>query len=58
MQAGYAEYLDIRERLNLPLVKSSALVVAWTDEEQAKLDGIVAKAHANGVADVRPVARD
>ena len=30
MQAGYAEYLAIRERLNLPLVKSSALVVAWS----------------------------
>ena len=44
MQAGYAEYLDIHEELNLPLVKSSALVVAWGDEEQAKLDGIVAKA--------------
>ena len=58
MQAGYAEYLDIRERLNLPLVMSSALVVAWGDEERAKLDGIVAKAHANGVSDVRHVTRD
>jgi glycerol-3-phosphate dehydrogenase len=58
MQAGYAEYLDIREKLNLPLVKSSALVVAWSAEEQAKLDAIVAKAHANGVTDVRPVERD
>jgi glycerol-3-phosphate dehydrogenase len=57
MQAGYSEYLAIRERLNLPLVKSSALVVAWSQEEEAKLDGIVAKAHANGVADVRPVDR-
>jgi glycerol-3-phosphate dehydrogenase len=58
MQDGYAEYLDIRERLNLPLVMSSALVVAWGDEERAKLDGIVAKAHANGVSDVRHVTRD
>ncbi len=55
MQAGYAEYLAIRDKLNLPLVKSSALVVAWTDEEVAKLDGIVAKAHANGVNDVRRI---
>ena len=55
MQAGYAEYLEIRERLNLPLVNSTALVVAWSGEEEAKLDGIVAKAHANGVSDVRPV---
>jgi glycerol-3-phosphate dehydrogenase len=58
MQAGYAEYLDIREKLNLPLVRSTALVVAWSPEEQAKLDGIVAKAHANGIADVRHVSRD
>lgn len=57
MQAGYAEYLDIRERLNLPLVESTALVVAWSDEEQAKLEAIIAKAHANGVDDVRPVDR-
>ena len=52
MQAGYAEYLSIRESLNLPLVKSSALVTAWSDEEVGKLDGIVMKAHANGVTDV------
>jgi glycerol-3-phosphate dehydrogenase len=58
MQAGYAEYLAIRERLNLPLIESSALVVAWSEEERAKLPGIVAKAHGNGVHDVRPVAQD
>lgn len=58
MQAGYAEYLAIREKLNLPLVKSSALVVAWSDDEAAKLDSIVAKAHANGVHDVRHVDGD
>lgn len=57
MQAGYAEYLDIHGRLNLPLMESSALVVAWTPEEDAKLDGIVAKAHANGVTDVRRIGR-
>lgn len=58
MQRGYAEYLEIRERLNLPLVKSGALVVAWSEDEEAKLPGIIAKAHANGVGDVRAVGRD
>lgn len=53
MQAGYAEYLAIRERLNLPLVESGALVVAWNEAERDKLPGIVEKAHANGVGDVR-----
>ena len=58
MQAGYAEYLAIRDRLNLPLVKSSGLVVAWNDDEVAKLDGIVTKAHANGVTDVRRISNN
>ena len=56
MQAGYREYLAIREPLNLPLVETGAVVVAWTDEELAKLPGIVALAHANGVADVHLIA--
>lgn len=55
MQAGYSEYLEIRERLNLPLVESSGLVVAWTVAEKAALAGIVAKAHKNGVGDVREI---
>src|SRR5690606_1596139 len=55
MRAGYAEYLAIRERLNLPLVETSALVVAWTESERARLPGIVARAHANGVAGVREI---
>ena len=36
MQAGYNEYLEIKDKLNLPLVESTALVVAW-DEEQLSL---------------------
>ena len=57
MQKGYAEYLAIREKLNLPLLETSAMVVAWSDEECAKLPGIVEKAHANGVADVRLLSK-
>src|SRR5512147_2004430 len=55
MQAGYVEYLQIRERLNLPLVETGAVVVAWTSEEGERLPGIVAQAHANGVLDVRQI---
>ncbi|WP_374384497.1 NAD(P)/FAD-dependent oxidoreductase [Dongia sp.] len=58
MQNGYREYLAIREKLNLPLVRSGAIVVAWNEEELAKLDGIVAKAHENKVADVQRIDRD
>jgi glycerol-3-phosphate dehydrogenase len=57
MQAGYHEYLDIRERLNLPLIESTALVVAWDAEQLAKLPGIVEKAHQNNVTDVRQIDR-
>ena len=57
VQAGYTEYLRIRERLNLPLIESSALVVAWTEAELAALPEIVAKAHKNGVADVRLISK-
>ena len=57
MQAGYHEYLDIRDRLNLPLIESTALVVAWDEEQLTKLPGIVEKAHQNNVADVREIDR-
>lgn len=49
---GYREYLDIRESLGLPLLKTGAIVLAWNDEQLAKLDGLVAKALENGVSDV------
>jgi glycerol-3-phosphate dehydrogenase len=55
VQAGYAEYLDIHESLGLPLMRTGGLVVAWTDDELARLDAIVAQAHDNGVLDVRSI---
>jgi len=58
IQSGYREYLAIRDKLNLPLIESGALVVAWDEEQLAKLPAIVAKAHRNGVADVVQIDRD
>lgn len=55
MQQGRAEYLDIRARLNLPLLETGAMVVAWDEAQLARLDGIAAQAHENGVDDVRPL---
>nr|WP_316656218.1 NAD(P)/FAD-dependent oxidoreductase [uncultured Gellertiella sp.] len=52
MKAGYQEYLEIRERFNLPLVETGAMVVAWNADEVAALDGIEEKAFENGVGDV------
>ena len=57
MQMGYREYMAIKDRLNLPLVTSGALVVAWDEEQLAKLPEIVEKAHRNGVADVTQIDR-
>ncbi|MCU0868879.1 MAG: NAD(P)/FAD-dependent oxidoreductase [Burkholderiales bacterium] len=55
MQAGYREYLAIHERFGLPLMRTGGVVVAWTADEAARLDAIVAQAHANGVADVQRI---
>jgi glycerol-3-phosphate dehydrogenase len=57
MQAGYAEYLAIRQKLNLPLLETSALVVAWTPNQFAKLDSIEKKALSNGVDDVKRLSQ-
>lgn len=58
MQQGYREYMAIREKLNLPLVKSGAIVVAWNEEQLQKLDDIISKAHDNHVTDVEMVDRE
>lgn len=52
---GYSEYVDIHRQMNLPLDRSGAYVVAWSDEEVAKLDGILKKAHDNGIENARMV---
>lgn len=53
--AGHAEYLEIRERLGLPLIRAGALVLAWTDEEAAALPALMEQARTNGVDDVAPL---
>jgi glycerol-3-phosphate dehydrogenase len=58
MQAGYREYLAIHDKLNLPLMETGALVVAWDEAQLQRLPGIVAQAHANGVADVTQISAD
>ncbi|PCI46548.1 MAG: FAD/NAD(P)-binding oxidoreductase [Alphaproteobacteria bacterium] len=53
MQKGYQEYLEIHSRFQLPVLKTGAMVVAWTEQEEQQLPQIIEKAHANGVTDVR-----
>ena len=57
MREGYAEYLAIRERLNLPLLETGAVVVAWSEADLPRLEQIGAEARVNGVADVRRLSR-
>jgi glycerol-3-phosphate dehydrogenase len=58
MQAGRAEYLAIRDRLNLPVVECGAILAAWDEEQAGKLPAIEAQAHRNGVTDVRAMKPD
>jgi glycerol-3-phosphate dehydrogenase len=52
VREGYRLYREIHARMDLPLLETGALVVAWTEEQQTRLPEIVAQAHANGVTDV------
>ncbi|MFN7286356.1 MAG: FAD-dependent oxidoreductase, partial [bacterium] len=45
MQAGRRIYLDIHDRLNLPILETDAVLVAWSAAEAEKLPAIAAKAH-------------
>jgi glycerol-3-phosphate dehydrogenase len=54
---GYREYLGIHERLGLPLIRSGALVIAWTEEQEAALPALMAQARANGIDDVEALSR-
>lgn len=58
MKAGYRIYVDIHADLNLPLLRTGALLVAWNAGELAQLPAIVARAQANGVTDVRQVVAE
>jgi glycerol-3-phosphate dehydrogenase len=58
MREGYARYKALHHALGLPLLQTGAIVVAWTEADRAALPGIVARAHANGVLDVRQITAE
>ena len=49
VREGYDQYLAVRERLNLPLIETSAIMIAWTEAERARLPALLARAEANRV---------
>jgi glycerol-3-phosphate dehydrogenase len=55
---GYAMYRRIYNRLGLSLLETTAIVVAWSEAEVAALPDIAARAHANGIDDVRSITAD
>ncbi len=57
VQNGYKEYLEIHEDFNLPLLKTGALVSAWTEEQEEKFTAILKKGHDNGVTDIHLLSR-
>lgn len=57
MQRGYREYLEIRQSMNLPLLETGAMVVAWNEEEEARLPTLEAQAHQNGVSDAHCIGQ-
>ena len=57
MQRGHAEFMALREAANLPVLMTGAMVVAWTEAQEAALPEILAAAHRNGVTDARLLSR-
>ncbi len=57
VQKGYQEYLDIHKSFNLPLLKTSALIAAWTEEQEEKFPAIMKKGYDNGVTDLSLLSR-
>ena len=53
IKQGYTEYMQIHSQLNLPLLKCGAMVLAWNEQQAGALDGILKKAHDNGITATR-----
>ena len=55
---GYELLGDYAERVGIPLERTGALLVAWTEEQLAELPGILERARANGVSEVRELGAE
>ncbi|MFB2551891.1 NAD(P)/FAD-dependent oxidoreductase [Ensifer soli] len=53
VRAGREEYLEMRASLGLTMVRTGALVCAWSAEEAAKLEGFERQGRVNGITDLR-----
>jgi glycerol-3-phosphate dehydrogenase len=55
---GYERLGRYAERVGIPVERTGALLVAWTDEQLGSLPGIVGASHANGYDAIRELSAD
>jgi glycerol-3-phosphate dehydrogenase len=55
---GNELYEDLALKLDFPLLKTGALVVAFTEEELSNLDELFDRAHKNGVKDISRLTKE
>jgi glycerol-3-phosphate dehydrogenase len=58
LRRSYRLLSDYARVAGIPRETPGALLVAWNDEQLARLDGLLQRAHANGVDDVAPLRMD
>jgi len=58
LSRGYKFLLDYVPEAGIPHEKCSAVLIAWNEDQFNALDGILEKAHKNGVTDVRLLSVD
>jgi len=52
LKRGYERLTDFVEEAGIPHEKTGAVLIAWNEDQFKSLDGILEKAHNNGVTDV------
>jgi glycerol-3-phosphate dehydrogenase len=58
VRRGHELLSEYASKVGIPLARTGALLVAWSDEQLAAFPGIVERAHANGYEEIREVATD
>jgi glycerol-3-phosphate dehydrogenase len=58
VRRGHELLSDYAPRVGIPLERTGALLVAWSDEQRAALAGIVERSHANAYTAIRAVEVD
>ena len=58
VREGRSAYLSLAPRFGLPVDRTGGLVVAWREEERARLDELLDRAEANGVRELELLTAD